>query len=773
MVLRILAQVLTCVLVAAMPVAAQTFTVTGSVRDSATGESLPAANVRIDGTTRGTISNTDGVFRLSLPPGSYTLIVSFLGYKADTSRVALFQNHILEVALAPVAIRLQEIVVTDEDPAYAIMRRVIENKVRWREALHSYQFDAFTRQVLLRDTSIASITESYTTGYWQRGDTLREVVKQKRQTENVPFGQNFAAVGGIVNFYDDEIRFAGFTFVGPTSPEAFDYYRFRLEETRREGDVEFYTIRVTPDSRLTPLFSGTLNVAGDRYALVGIDVEPNEAFRIPFVTELKIRYAQQFALLDTSFWMPVDIRLRGSARIGFVGISIPPIEFRQVSSIYDYRLNEPIPDSLKEKPRRIVAIEAESFDSTFWAQREVLPLTKEERHAYATLDSSQTLDVQFRPSGAVMTLGGLDAGALQYLDLRFNRSEGLFLGLSAEQDSVAGFLRVAAKAGYGFADRRTKAALEVTIPLDRSGKNQVGFAAYRDIGLFPNDGFYGTILVALSSLLYKVDQQDYFYRDGIEASIGTRPFSPILLKAAFRSERHRSASVRTGFSLFSRGATYRNNPAVQDGRLRSVVLDLRVGPKPVPLGLISQNFIEIRAEHAHPNLGSDFSFSQIRGTAEFALPTILRRNLFPPTLNGRISAGASTGEPPPQKIFALDGRSVGYGPFGALKGASQKEFAGEGYVLIALEHNFRSIPFLALDIPFLYENSIELLLHGAAARTWNRNGATLPTGRLTDRWYGEAGIGVGKIFGLIRIDCTRRLSAPAGFFWTLGISRIL
>jgi hypothetical protein len=752
---------------------AQTFTLTGIVRDSASNDPLPAANVRIEGTTKGTISNADGVFRLSLPSGSYTLVVSFIGYRPDTVRVMLLSDVTIQATLSPVAIRLPEIVVTDEDPAYAIMRKVIENKTRWREGLHSYQFDAFTRQVIRRDTSIASIMESYTTGFWQKGDTLKEIVRQKRQTENVPFAQNFAAVGGIVNFYDDEVRFSGFTFVGPTSPEAFEYYRFKLEETRTEASVEFYTIRMIPATRMTPLFSGLLTIAGDRYALVAIAVEPNEAYRFPFLSDLEVRYAQQFALMDTSFWMPVDIRLQGSARIGFAGITIPPIGFEQVSSIYDYRLNAAIPDSLVEKPRRIVAAEAEVFDSTFWRHREVLPLTAEEQHAYATLDSTQTLDVQFKPSGALMNVGLFTDGFLRYVDVRFNRAEGLFLGGNAEIDSVTDFLRISTKAGYGFSDHEYKGGVEVEIFLNKARTAGIGAGLYRDLAFFPDEGFYGTFMVTVSSLLYKIDQKDYFYREGGTLFVSAKPLRFLKVRGAFKTERHRAARTGTDFSLFSRGSKYRPNPPVQPGSLQSVELLVRVGPDPAPLGLVSQTYADVRAEYSDRSFGSDFTFSQVQSTAEFTVPTFLKRNLFPPALIGRVSAGVGTGSAPIQKIFALDGRSVGFGPIGILKGARQKEFAGEGYVLFALEHNFRSVPFLALNIPFLYENSIELMVHGAAARSWARGSAVLPAGRITDGWYTEAGIGVGKIFGLFRIDLTRRLSDPKGFFWTLGVSRIL
>ena len=754
--------------------AAAQLVLSGSVRDSSTGEPLVAANIRIDGTTRGTITNADGFYRLSLPPGPYRFIFSFIGYRPDTLTVALSRDLRRDITLAPIAIQYGEIVVTDEDPAYRIMRTVIERKHQWSEKLGSYEFEAFTRQVFRRDTAIASITESYTTGYWQRGDTLREVVKQKRQTENIPMSQNFASVGGIVNFYDDEIRFSGFTFVGPTSPEAFDYYAFKLEKIRERNGVELYTILMTPKTRLTPLFEGTINIIGDSYAVVGIDVTPNEAYRIPFVSDLKIRYGQQFALYDGLFWMPVDIRLRGSATIGIAGLSLPPIGFEQVSSIYEYRINVALPDSMLRKPRRTLAAGAEQFDSTFWASKEVLPLTNEEQRAYATLDSTQTLEKQFKPSGPLMVLGQASEGALRYLDLRFNRAEGLFLGGTAAFDSVGNHLKLSGAVGYGFSDKRTKGSLTAEVYLDAKRAWSVGVGIFKDVLHFPDEGFYNAFSISLSALLDKVDQRDYFYGQGWKIFVTGKPFARLSGRLTYTSESEQSAIQRTDFSLFNRSSHFRAQPPIDEGMMRSVSLSLRYGSDPVPLGLISSNFLEIDAERSERRLlRSDFSFSRLSVVGEFFVPTFLKRNLFPPTLLGRVSVGVSDGMLPPQRIFTLEGRSIGYGPMGVLRGAALKEFIGDSYVMVSLEHNFRSIPFLAVNIPFLYENSIEFLIHASAAKSWLRPQTRVPYGHPTDGWYSEAGFGLSRLFGLLRVDLTRRFVPPASWHVTIAVARIL
>ncbi|MBP1649321.1 MAG: hypothetical protein H6Q30_2766, partial [Bacteroidetes bacterium] len=197
-------------------IAGEKYSLSGIIRDASTGESLAAANIRIAGTTRGTITNTDGAYFFSLEAGDYTLLVSMVGYRTDTLFLSLRASTVRDVSLRPADIILPEVLATSEDPAVEIMRRAIARKHQWIDKLHSYRLEAFTRQILRRDTSIASITESYSTGYWQQGDTLREVIHQRRQTANIQSSFNPASVGVILNFNENRVRFLGYSFCGPT-----------------------------------------------------------------------------------------------------------------------------------------------------------------------------------------------------------------------------------------------------------------------------------------------------------------------------------------------------------------------------------------------------------------------------------------------------------------------------------------------------------------------------------------------------------------------------
>jgi len=66
----------------------QTRDIRGVVSDSATGKRIPYANVLVLGTERGASTNVDGFFLIpSVPPGSYQVVASVLGYNRQLKRV--------------------------------------------------------------------------------------------------------------------------------------------------------------------------------------------------------------------------------------------------------------------------------------------------------------------------------------------------------------------------------------------------------------------------------------------------------------------------------------------------------------------------------------------------------------------------------------------------------------------------------------------------------------------------------------------------------------
>ncbi len=101
---------------------AQQRTISGTVRDVESGETLPYASVLAVGTTLGAATNVDGYFVLiGVPADSLTLRVTYLGYQTTLIRIdARTQNTPLLIEMTPAATELDEVLVTAE--SYQMMK---------------------------------------------------------------------------------------------------------------------------------------------------------------------------------------------------------------------------------------------------------------------------------------------------------------------------------------------------------------------------------------------------------------------------------------------------------------------------------------------------------------------------------------------------------------------------------------------------------------------------------------------------------------------------
>lgn len=89
--------------------------ISGTVTDQKTGETLPGVNVWLENTNRGTSTDSDGQFKLDeLSAGFHELVFSFVGYKKQTKTVSVSEGDETEIsiALVPNPVMLEGIRVT-------------------------------------------------------------------------------------------------------------------------------------------------------------------------------------------------------------------------------------------------------------------------------------------------------------------------------------------------------------------------------------------------------------------------------------------------------------------------------------------------------------------------------------------------------------------------------------------------------------------------------------------------------------------------------------
>ena len=84
-------------------------TITGTVTDRSTGESLPGVNIVAKGTTVGTVTDIEGNYRLTAPDDATTLVFSSVGY--ITQEIAMGGQSIVNLQMEPDVQSLSEVVV--------------------------------------------------------------------------------------------------------------------------------------------------------------------------------------------------------------------------------------------------------------------------------------------------------------------------------------------------------------------------------------------------------------------------------------------------------------------------------------------------------------------------------------------------------------------------------------------------------------------------------------------------------------------------------------
>ena len=94
--------------------AQESFTISGYVQDSESGESLIGVSIYDNITYKGTASNQYGFYSLTLSKGEYEIIYSFIGYKSLTKKITLNKDLRLNISLENSAIITEEVIVKGE-----------------------------------------------------------------------------------------------------------------------------------------------------------------------------------------------------------------------------------------------------------------------------------------------------------------------------------------------------------------------------------------------------------------------------------------------------------------------------------------------------------------------------------------------------------------------------------------------------------------------------------------------------------------------------------
>jgi hypothetical protein len=323
----------------------------GRVTDSQSGEGLPSAPVSLIGQRAGTITNDEGMYQLELPALPVKIRFSSIGYYSKEIEITVNTPDSLDVPLAENPVVLEEIVVTDVDPAVRVMREVIRRKQIWRAGLEKYTATGYARVTLGNGKKTVMKAESALDVSWDktRGFTAR--VKARKQTGKQ--AQSFDATLSNMNLYDDYIKVFDQRIFGITHPNALDVYTFKVIGLRKIDDKTVYDISVAPKNRYEKLLVGEISVVDEEFGMIEAKLRPNSILKIPLDRktvatlskaflpppriDMEVALEQQFGNFGEGCWLPIGEKFSGKLDLGWQKLlAIPSIRLEEATRFTDF-----------------------------------------------------------------------------------------------------------------------------------------------------------------------------------------------------------------------------------------------------------------------------------------------------------------------------------------------------------------------------------------------------------------------------------------------------
>ena len=380
----------------------------GSVTDKK-GEALPYVNIFIENTYKGTTSNEDGQFELNISKsGSYAVVFQFLGYKTQTKVVDIETfPYLLDVVLEEENINLKEVVINaQENPANRIIRAAIAKRKFHLEKLNAFTADFYSKGVIrivdapekfmgqeLGDfdgaldstrTGILYLSETMSKIKYLKPELFETVTASKISGDSNGMSFNSAMDVGF-NLYNNTVRINN-DIISPIADYAFNYYKYKLEGEFYDDEGHLiHKINIIPKRENDRVFSGSIYIIEDTWALYGIDIKvKGNQIQVPPADTIRIRQNLTFDNATEQWLIRAQTIDFEYSFLGFKG------DGSFVANYTNYDLN-PITEVQKNKNEILVFEKnANKKDDTYWGDARPVPLTKEESKDYVRRDSIET-----------------------------------------------------------------------------------------------------------------------------------------------------------------------------------------------------------------------------------------------------------------------------------------------------------------------------------------------------------------------------------------------
>lgn len=260
--------------------------ISGIITDEETGEPLPFATIGFMSQPKGTVTNRNGEFGLSVPPEliNDTIAVSFLGYSGRKIPVKQAAGSFLKISMKREYYSIPEIIIRNQIPQEIInkSRKAIQRNYGETPAMMT----AFYREGIFRKSELQTYSEAviriFKSAY--SGSLLGDQMKvyKSRKIENVSVTDTLAIrlKAGLSTCLDlDGVRNT-FDFIDPPFMQDYNY---RLTDIVNYDNESAYAIEFSQkENAVLPLFEGTIYINTNDFGICKADfrISPSQISKI-------------------------------------------------------------------------------------------------------------------------------------------------------------------------------------------------------------------------------------------------------------------------------------------------------------------------------------------------------------------------------------------------------------------------------------------------------------------------------------------------------------
>lgn len=383
--------------------------ITGIVKDTS-GQPLPYVNIFIENTYKGTTSNEDGYFELNISKtGNHTVVFQFLGYKTLQKKLEISQfPHAIDVVLEEENINLNEVVIdAKENPANQIIKAAIAKRQLHLEKLNAYTADFYSKGIIRivdapenfmgQDVGdFGGALDSTRTGILYLSETMSKIKYLKPELfESVTASKVSGNSTGIsfnsamdvdFNLYNNTVNINN-DIISPIADYAFNYYKYKLEGEFYDDEGHLiHKINIIPKRENDRVFSGSIYIVEDTWALYGIDIQvKGSQIQVLPADTIRIRQNLTYDKSEDQWLVRAQTIDFDYSFLGFKG------DGSFVANYTNYILDPESTDRNNKNEILVFEKDANKKEVEFWNNKRPVPLTTEELKDYIRRDSLETL----------------------------------------------------------------------------------------------------------------------------------------------------------------------------------------------------------------------------------------------------------------------------------------------------------------------------------------------------------------------------------------------